>query len=220
MFLQGPSLENISQHSAMLSRLRGGDDEAWRALSGMFRQRLGELAESKLPAEMMSRVDASDIVQETLAEANQSFATFQGRSLPELFAWLAAILNHNVTDAVREHLLAQCRMVSSECHSDGISNPGAGWQPAFVADQTSPSMAAARGEAQEQLRIALETLPPRQRDAVRMRHLEGRPLAEIAAELRCTKQAAAQAIARGLRSLRGALSELDRLPSTNHAPRV
>ncbi|MEX2168409.1 MAG: sigma-70 family RNA polymerase sigma factor [Pirellulales bacterium] len=220
MLSPGPSREGILKNSELLSHLREGDHEAWRALSAMYRQRLRELAASKLPAEMTSRVDASDVVQETLAEANESFAAFQGRSMPELFAWLAAILNHNVTDAVRGHLLAQCRTVSSECNSDGPSSSGGRWEQTCVADQTSPSMAAARGEAQERLRQALDSLPPRQRTAVRMRHLEGRTLVDIAAELSCTTPAAAALISRGLRSLRDVLPDLDHQAPTEHAPRA
>jgi DNA-directed RNA polymerase specialized sigma24 family protein len=42
-----------------------------------------------------------------------------------------------------------------------------------------------------------------------MRHLEGRPLTDIAAELGCNAQAAAAVIARGLRNLRQALQNID-----------
>jgi RNA polymerase sigma-70 factor (ECF subfamily) len=199
-------VDNVAQ---ALTRLRAGDDDAWRALSAAFRQRLRELAAAKLPAEMCSRIDASDVVQDTLAEANASIAAFEGRSLPELFAWMAAILNHNVTDAIREHLLAECRAVSAQLNGDGGSRTGAGWQAAHVADQTTPRTAAVRAELNERLIAAIDELPLRQRHAVRMRHLEGRPLSEIAAELRCTKQAAAAAIARGLRSLRGSIANFD-----------
>jgi RNA polymerase sigma-70 factor (ECF subfamily) len=195
--------------AVLLERVRRGDPEAWLAVAAKFRQRLRDLAAAILPAEIASRTDASDIVQQTFAEAHQAFAAFDGSSLPELYAWLAAILNNNVNDAVRRHVLAQGRSVKAECHLDGSSSAGAGWDGACAADQTSPSMAVARGETQEQLRIALECLPPRQRDAVRLRHLEARPLADIAAQLGCTVPAAAAVIARGLRTLRNTLHDLD-----------
>jgi RNA polymerase sigma-70 factor (ECF subfamily) len=204
-----PTSNGVDNVAKTLTRLRAGDDDAWHSLSAAFRQRLRELAAAKLPAELRSRIDASDVVQETLAEANASIAAFQGRSLLELFAWMAAILNHNVTDAIREHLLAECRAVSAQWNVDGGSNTGAGWQAACVADQTTPRTAAVRAESSERLLAAIEELPLRQREAVRMRHLEGRPLSEIAARLRCTKQAAAAAIARGLRTLRESMTNFD-----------
>jgi RNA polymerase sigma-70 factor (ECF subfamily) len=149
------------------------------------------------------------MVQQTLTDANESFATFRGDSLPELFVWLAAILNHNVSDAVRQHLLAGRRTVKIECHLDDSSQGGSGWDGLCAADQTSPSMAVSREELQVRLSAAIESLPPRQREAVRLRHLEGRPLASIAGKLGCTVPAAAAVIARGLHALRDTLRDLD-----------
>jgi RNA polymerase sigma-70 factor (ECF subfamily) len=191
----------------LLVGLREGNTEAWHALATAYRQRLRDMANSALSSEVAGRADASDIVQQTLSEANQSIAAFQGASLPELFAWLAAILRHNVDDAVRQHVIAERRSVRMERCLDNASGPG--FDAVSAADQTSPSMAAARGEMQDRLQMALERLPARQRDAVRMRHLEGRPLADIAEKLDCTLQAAAAVIARGLRALREELKELE-----------
>ena len=199
----------MSDDAALLDRLRRGNPEAWHSLAITFRQRLRDLAASALPAEVAGRADASDMVQQTLAEANESFTAFHGKSLSELFAWLAAILSHNVSDAVQRHVLAQRRSVKKELHFDDSSLIGAGWDGVCAADQTSPSLAATRLELRERLCSALENLPPRQREAVRLRHLDGRKLADIASELGCTRQAAAAVIARGLRGLRDALQHLD-----------
>jgi len=199
----------MSEDAALLDGLRQGSPEAWNSLARSFRQRLRDLASLALPAEVAGRADASDMVQQTLAEASDSFAAFHGNSLPELFGWLAAILNHNISDAVHQHVLAQRRSVKVECRLDDTSQLGAGWEGVSATEQTSPSMAAARDEAEERLRYALDSLPPRQREAVRLRHLEGRPLADIATQLGCTPQAAAAVIARGLRGLREALQAPD-----------
>jgi RNA polymerase sigma-70 factor (ECF subfamily) len=193
----------------LLNRLRDGDGDAWRTLADTFRQPLRDLAAADLPVEITGRADASDIVQQTLAEASASMPNFHGTSLHELCGWLTSILSHNVGDAVRDHVLAQCRTVRAECHLDDPSRAGAGWDAFCAADQTPPSTAAVRNEDEELLSAALDGLPPRQRDAVRMRHLEGRPLADIAAVLGCNAQAAAAVIARGLRNLREALPDID-----------
>jgi RNA polymerase sigma-70 factor, ECF subfamily len=174
----------------------------------MYRQRLRDLAAAALPSEVACRADASDMVQQTFADANESFAAFRGSSLPELFTWLAAILNNNVTDAVRQHVIAERRSVKAECQFDNSSHARAKWN-LCVADQTPPSMVVDRSEAHKQLQTALECLPARQRMAVSMRHLEGRPLDDIAVELKCTRQAAAAVIARGLRGMRAALVDMD-----------
>jgi len=199
----------MTADALLLDRLRQADTRAWHDLADSFRQRLRDLAASGLPAAIACRADASDMVQQTLAEANESFAAFRGNSLPELFDWLAAILNHNVSDAVRQHVSAQRRTVKAECRLDDSSHGGAERDWLCAVDQTPPSMVAVRREAHERLCAALECLPPRQREAVRLRHLEGRPLADIAIELSCTRQATAAIIARGLRSLRAALHDPD-----------
>jgi RNA polymerase sigma factor (sigma-70 family) len=50
---------------------------------------------------------------------------------------------------------------------------------------------------------ALDALPARQREALRLKHLEGRTLAETAGLLNCSVAAAAGLLARGMRTLRG-----------------
>ena len=197
----------MSADAVHLDRLRRGDSQAWQELAVTFRKRLRDLAASALPAEVACRADASDMVQQSLAEANKSFADFRGNTLTELFDWLSAIVSHNVTDAVREHVLAQRRTVKVQRRLDDSSRNGAEIDRLCAADHTPPSMAAVRNESHERLCIALERLPSRQREAVRLRHLEGRSLADISIELQCTCQAAAATIARGLRVFCAALHD-------------
>ena len=115
MLSEGPFHDATDDDSTLLERLRTGDAEAWGTLAATFRQRLRDMAASTLPAEVTGRADASDIVQQTLCEAHEAFSAFHGKSLQELYVWLAAILSNNVNDAVREHIMAQRRTVRSEC---------------------------------------------------------------------------------------------------------
>ncbi len=157
--------------------------------------RLREIAAAELPPEVAARADASDVVQQTLAEAHGSLVTFEGDSYFELVGWLAGVARNNARDFVRGHLLSDKRSVRKESRLNDSS--GGGWNSVCAADQTSPSMAVERHEGLLMLREALERLPPRQRDAVRMRHLERRPLSEISAALDCTPNAAAQLVGAG-----------------------
>lgn len=207
MFSERADREVTAGDVTLLERLRTGDAEAWGVLAGAFRGRLREMAASALPKEVTGRADASDIVQQTFAEAHIAFAAFHGKSLQELYTWLGAILSNNVSDAVRSHLVAQRRTVRAEHHLEDGSHSGMGWGGVGAPDQTTPSMAVARTEAYERLQRVIEKLPPRQAQAVCMRHFENRSLIDIAAELNCTPQAAAAAIARGLRALRELLKD-------------
>lgn len=186
-------------------------------LSIRFRQRLREIAAAALPPNLGGRTDASDMVQQTFADANHSFMDFRGTTMAQLFEWLNVILDHNIKDAIRRHVLAQRRSVRSERRLDGSSQITANWRNSIAANHTPPMAAADRDESQHQLLAALERLPPRQRAAVRLRHLEGKPLADIALELECSKQAAAAVIARGLRALRAVLHDGEKFQELRRA---
>jgi RNA polymerase sigma-70 factor (ECF subfamily) len=194
--------------AAFMDQLRCGDAAAWHRLAVKFRQPLRHAAAVALPRDVVCRADASDVVQQTFSEANRSFADFRGHTMRELHDWLMAILDHNVRDAVREHVLAQRRSVKSERRLNDSSQARANPRGNLVAEVTPPILAAYRGELHERLHAALARLPERQQLAVRLRHLEGQPLDEIAAQLACTKQAAAAIIARGLRALRAVLGDI------------
>ena len=59
----------------------------------------------------------------------------------------------------------------------------------------------------EALAQALETLSPDQRDAMRLRVIDGLGYAEVAERLRCTEQSARQRVSRGLKKLALLLQE-------------
>ena len=50
---------------------------------------------------MRPRIDASDIVQQTLLEAHRGLGKFTGESEGEWLAWLRQILTHNTQDFIR-----------------------------------------------------------------------------------------------------------------------
>jgi RNA polymerase sigma-70 factor (ECF subfamily) len=72
---------------------------------------------------------------------------------------------------------------------------------------SSPSEKAIRGEEEHRLAEALTTLPADQREAVRLRHLEGWALADIARSLGRSPAATAGLIKRGMQALRRRLRE-------------
>ena len=75
----------------------------------------------------------------------------------------------------------------------------------LAAEQSSPSQRAIRQEELLRMAEALAALPEAQRRAIELHHLQGWPLAEIAAELDTTKAAVAGLLHRGLKTLRARL---------------
>jgi RNA polymerase sigma-70 factor (ECF subfamily) len=186
----------------LMQRARDGDREALGALLSRYRAYLHVLAQRRLDAVAQARVDASDIVQQTFMEAHRDFAAFQGAAEGELIGWLRRILENNAAHTIERHVFAQKRTVDREKSLDDSHDAGAPLRQRLAAEQTSPSRRAMLGEAAVRLAEALESLPPDQREAVRLRHLEGWTLEQLVAHFGRSESAVAGLLKRGLRGLR------------------
>jgi RNA polymerase sigma-70 factor (ECF subfamily) len=78
----------------------------------------------------------------------------------------------------------------------------------LVSQLTSPSQAAMRHELQEQLRAALETLEPLDREVLALRHFEELGNNEVAQILGISKEAASKRHMRALKRLRSILTNV------------
>jgi RNA polymerase sigma-70 factor (ECF subfamily) len=188
--------------NGLLGQALAGDCEALGRLLEAHRTPLRRLAERQLEGRIAVRVDASDVVQQTFLEAHRSFPQFAGREVRELVAWLQTILDHKIAGAIRDHTLLQKRSLGRERSMDDSGEGGAALKQALDAGHSTPSQKAIRGEEEESLSQALTALPDDQREAVRLRHLEGWALADIARRLGRTPSATAGLIKRGIEALR------------------
>jgi RNA polymerase sigma-70 factor (ECF subfamily) len=186
----------------LIRRARGGDGEALGALLSRYRAYLRLLAQRRLDAVAQARVDASDVVQQTFLEAHRDFAAFQGREELELIGWLRRILENNAAHTVERHVFAQKRTIDREKPLDDSHSAGTPLRRNLPAEQTSPSRRAMLGEAAVRLAEALESLPADQREAVRLRHLEGWTMDQLVEHFGRTESAVAGLLKRGLRGLR------------------
>ncbi|MBN9120189.1 MAG: sigma-70 family RNA polymerase sigma factor [Planctomycetes bacterium] len=173
----------------------------------LFRAHLTRKAEALLAGRIPTRADAADAVQQTFLEAHAAFPRFAGHSEGEFAGWLDAILQNNVAGLIRDHTQVKKRAVGRERSID--SPPTAAPAAPLPGPLTSPSQRAMRAEDVERLVRALAALPDDQREAVRLRHLEGWPLTAIAERLDRTLAATAGLIKRGMQALRGALRKDD-----------
>jgi RNA polymerase sigma-70 factor (ECF subfamily) len=169
-----------------------------------FRPYLGLLARLEVAPTLRDKVDLSGVVQQTLLEAYEGVKNHRGRDRgdAQITAWLRSILSHNLSDALRK-LAARRRDVRREWSLDAALDQSASRLERWLAAvQSSPSQRAIRQEELLRLAEALAGLPEAQRRAIELHHLQGRALAEIAAELGATKAAVAGLLHRGLKTLR------------------
>jgi len=177
-----------------------------------FRNYLGLLARTQLDTRLQGKIDLSGVVQQTLLEAHQALVRMPEQNREKLSAWLRRILANNLRDEIRK-LGAEMRNVareqSLEASMEVSSSRLAAW---LAAEQSSPSQRAMRQEELLRLADALTQLPPDQREAIELHHLQSRPLAEVARQMRRSKGAAAALLLRGLKKLRGLLSGCEKGP--------
>lgn len=164
-----------------------------------FRSYLYVLARAHLGPR--DKVEASDIVQQTMLDAHARRQQFRGESDAQRAAWLRQILAHNLKDALRHQHRAK-RDVSRQQSLDGAIDQSFRRAESWLAGrQSSPSQHVEKEEELLRLADALTELPDAQRDAVILRHLQGLSLAEAARQLDRTEAAVAGLIYRGLKKL-------------------
>jgi RNA polymerase sigma-70 factor, ECF subfamily len=167
-----------------------------------YREYLRLLAELQMDGPLQGKIDLSGVVQQTMIEANEALPGYKLNDADHLAAWLRRIMANNLADEIRK-LRAGKRDIRRERSLEGAleqsSNRLRSW---LAADQTSPSQQAQRQEQALRLSAALATLPDAQREALKLRHLQGQSLAQIAERLNRSHAAVAGLLKRGLQQLR------------------
>jgi len=172
-----------------------------------YRSYLLLLARSHLNAGYQRRVDASDVVQQTLMEAHEHRAQCRGKTDAEIAGWLRQTLVHNVADAIRALGRAKRDIRRERSLEQRIDDSFANSHSWLVADQSSPSEHVAKGEMVLRLADAVTALPSDQQNAVILHHLQGKTLREIGECLGRSESAVAGLLHRGLKRLRSSMAE-------------
>jgi RNA polymerase sigma-70 factor (ECF subfamily) len=181
-------------------------DDQGMALEG-FRSYLHLLARLQLGPRVRSKLDPSDVVQQTLLKAHQARDQFRGREPAELAAWLRRILARTLADILRDLGRARRDVDLERSLEAAVEESSVRLGQLLAADQPSPSQQAIRNEQVVRLAEALGRLPEAQREALVLKHCEGWSLAEVGAHLGRSPAAVASLLRRGLKQLRGELHE-------------
>jgi RNA polymerase sigma-70 factor (ECF subfamily) len=143
-----------------------------------------------------SSQDAEDVVQETFLKAYRQLSRFEARA--DFRTWLHRIAVNCAIDYIRARRSREIGQDVPDLEDAAASDGNAGAQP-------SPHRMALSAQIDERVREAMKGLTPMERAAFMLRHVEGRPIREVAAALGLKSEATKNSIFRAVRKMRAAL---------------
>jgi RNA polymerase sigma-70 factor (ECF subfamily) len=191
----------------LLEKARKGDAQSLDRLFAMCRNYVNIMARTQVEGWLRAKVDASDLVQQTLLEAYRDFDRFQGATEGEWLAWLRRILAHNAADFIRRFQGTDKRRTGREV---ALINPDDSQAPDglanLAADQETPSQALLRKERELLLADALARLAPDHCEVIVLRNLQRLPFEEVAERMGRSRPAAQMLWMRAMHKLQEALA--------------
>jgi RNA polymerase sigma-70 factor, ECF subfamily len=154
-----------------------GCQQSQSELLAVCRDYLLLVANQALPNDLRAKVGASDLVQETLVEAQRNFGRFEGSDPAQLLSWLRTILLVQLAQLKRRYRQTLKREVSRE---SPLGDYGQGELPAAT---ESPSGIVMRDEARTAFERALDGMPQHYRNVIIQRNIEHRSFSEIGREM-------------------------------------
>lgn len=199
------------QTQNLLNQVKDGSPAAVDALLERHRESLRRLVEMRLDQKLARRLDASDIIQEVLVEANRRLRDYVQNPAMAFHLWIRQIAKDRIIDAHRRHRGSAKRSVDRE----QAPSPGnAALDPSTIDlagqlrdERLTPAAAATQRELALQVELAVAKLPEADRDMILMRHYEHLTNSEVAEALSLSEPAASMRYLRALRKLRSALDE-------------
>jgi RNA polymerase sigma-70 factor, ECF subfamily len=189
----------------LLDRVRDGDEAAINGLLARHREAIKRMIDRRMDRVVQHRVDASDIVQDVMLEANRRLGDYLANPTMPFQLWLRHMARDRLIDAHRRHRVAANRSVDREV---SIPRPGpddrsADDVVAGIADrELTPAAAATWHELERRFAAAVEQLDDDDRQIVLLRHFEHLSTADAAAALGLSKPAAGMRYLRAMRRLR------------------
>ena len=194
----------------LLKKAGQGDAAAVNGLLENHRDALRRAIEMRLDQRLNRRVDASDVVQEVLIEANRRLPEYLSQPKLPFHLWLRQMAQDRIIDAHRRHNVAARRSLRREqpLIVPALSGHSTMDLAAQLRDrELTPAAAATWHELERRFQAAVEALEEQDREIVVMRHYEQLSNQEVAQALGLSEPAAGMRYLRAMRRLRAMLDE-------------
>ena len=188
----------------LLLNIRHGSDEAVNQLLERHRPAVRRMIDLRMDPVLKRRVDASDIVQEVLIQANRRLQSYLENPVMPFHLWIRQMAKDRLIDAHRRHRQTARRSMDREQPLAAAASGESSLDLlAQLHDQElTPAAAATWQELQNRFEQACSRLDESDQEIVLMRHFEHMSNGDVAAALELTPQAASMRYLRAMRRLR------------------
>ena len=180
-----------------------GDRAALDGLLAAYYPRLAAQIAPKLPADLQGTLAVEDVLQEAFLDAFQAVGSLKAENARPFYSWLESIVEHRMLDLIRAARAA--KRGGGWNLLDAESKNIVGMLDQVAVNLRTPSTSAAGREAVSAVKAALGLLPVDYHEALRLRYIEGLPVAEAAARMGRTEVAVQMLCHRGLRRMAAAM---------------
>lgn len=194
--------QDATAETSLIARARVGEPLAVHQLLLMHHGALLAEIRSHIPAQFQAAIAAEDMCQEAYIAAIRHLPEFDDRKSASFYGWLRVIGRRKLTDAIRSQRTA--KRGGGVRNSDSPPLDGSSTialLQLLAVDERTPSASAARREAVDLVRVAMDRLAPDYRRVLELRFIEGLDIAESAAKMQRAEGALRMLCRRALEQL-------------------
>lgn len=194
----------------LLAGVEAGKADAVNNLLDRHRDAVRRMIDLRMDRVLQRRVDASDIVQDVMIEANRRLNDYLKNPIMPFHLWLRQMAKDHLIDAHRRHRVAARRSMDREqpiVSSERDDRSAVDLAGELRDHQMTPAAMATWRELERRFGEACDQLEDKDREIVLMRHFERLSNSEVAEALDLTPQAASMRHLRAMRRLREKLGD-------------
>lgn len=183
------------QHYELVRRAQTGDRRAFDELAGSVNDVLLANIRRRLGPELREKLDAEDVLQETLLRAFRCIEEFQWEGEKSFERWLGGIATNFILHSARRYGLRKHLRIVRDPEAKGVS----------------PSRHQRREERLSRLVRSIDELNPEYRQVVRLSRLEGLKIEEIAERMGRSTGSVRNLLFRAMKQLRESFGDTESL---------
>lgn len=165
----------------ILARAATGDERAVTTLLEIYRPQLRRMVALRLDAQLAARIDASDVVQDALADAAKKLEAYLRSAPLPFYPWLYRLTTERLVQ-LRRFNYADKRMPGREVRLSLWSDESGDFLAGRLCDRgSSPSRRMMRDELYARVRLAVDSLDEKYREILVMHYIEDLSFADIGA---------------------------------------